>query len=737
MHRWIRPYAGAHRTAIMALALVLIGAAAFFTAHRVGAQSTPAPADSGTASNGELEIAVKAGFGRLEVNNWNGAWVPFRISVANQGPAIAGRLVVHTESSNGPTPQAREFVKEIQLPTGSHQSHEIAAYINSGENPSVRITSGDRVLIETTVQVQRNFGWSDQLEIAVVDTDPTALNNISQAQIQQQPIREPFKLGPRSSVQQAAGQPNAQSPPNGPGQPPRRGPRNAGGSGPQTFSAHPTVIAPEDLPRDFVAYDLLDALVINDAPLSQLSEEQARGLRLWVASGGLLVVTGGADVAGMRANHLDEILPIDAGTAASAAGFPVTDMTQVYGGFEVAEATLGMNARVKPGARALLGASDRPVVAERDYGSGLVRFVAINPKLNPYRGWNGAKELWADLLWPAATAKPRHANWITTGSRGPSRSGRWGVQDLLFHLAELQPPSTKYVLFFLLAYVLLVGPINYVILRWRRKTDLAWLTIPAVVILFTLVSVTVAQMSHGGKAVVADTSLVQLHQAEGIASVTSGLIVVPSAKEVQQLAFAGSNAYASDVFNGNQSGSASAAGAIECERDQKAYVLRTPMTTRTASLFQLRAIREAEPPILAAHLAANAVMLKNLGDAQIVKAVYLSAEGASDIFELAAGSEQRVALNSPPTQSFNSWYSTQLGENDESELFNDLASVLDREVGGDRAFSQGFFETQAMSDALKKLQRPIVVCFIEKPPTEIAFKNTFKRTSKALYVIHL
>jgi hypothetical protein len=720
----------------MALALVMIGAASFFAARHVGAQNTPAPADSGTASNGELEIAVKAGFGRLEVNSWNGAWVPFRITVANQGPAIAGRLIVHTESNNGPTPQAREFVKEIQLATGSHQSHEIAAYINSGENPTVRITSGDHVLIETAVQVQRNYGWSDQLEIAVVDTDPTALNNISQAQIQQQPIRAPFKLGPRPTVQQAASQGNAPGAPGTPAQPPRRGPRNVG-SGPQTYSVHPTVIAPEDLPRDFVAYDLLDALIINDAPLSQLSEEQARGLRLWVASGGLLVVTGGADIAGMRANHLDEILPIDAATAASAAGFPVADLSQVYGGFETAEATLGMNARVKPGARALLGASDRPVVAERDYGSGVVRFVAINPKLNPYRGWNGAKELWADLLWPAADAKPRHANWITTGSRGPSRSGRWGVQDLLFHLAELQPPSTKYVIFFLLAYVLLVGPINYAILRWRRKTDLAWLTIPAVVILFTLVSVTVAQMSHGGKAVVADASLVQLHQVEGIASVISGLIVVPSTKEVQQLAFAGSSAYASDVFNGNQSGSAAAAGAIECARDQKEYVLRTPMTTRTASLFQLRAMREAEPPVLAAHTLSNAVMLKNLSDAQIVKAVYLSAEGVSDIFELAAGSEQRVALSAPPPQSFNSWYSAHIGEDDESELFNDLASVLDREVGGDPAFMHGFFETQAMNDALKNMQRPLVICFIEKPPTEIGFKSTFKRTSRAFYVIHL
>src|SRR4051794_14739919 len=130
MQRWIRPRAGARRAAVMTLALMMIVAAALFTANRAGAQNTPAPAETGTASNGELEIAVKAGFGRLEVNSWNGAWVPFRISVVNQGPAIVGRLIVHTESNtNGPTSQAREFVKEIQLPTGARQSHEISAYI--------------------------------------------------------------------------------------------------------------------------------------------------------------------------------------------------------------------------------------------------------------------------------------------------------------------------------------------------------------------------------------------------------------------------------------------------------------------------------------------------------------------------------------------------------------------------------------------------------------------------------
>jgi hypothetical protein len=730
MQKPIRLHKRARRVTVAALALVMIVAASVFVTRRVGAQPTAAPVETGTASNEGLEIAVKAAFGRLEINSWSGVWVPFRITIINQGPPVTGRLIVHTESNNnGPSSSPREFVKDVQLPTGANQSHEITAFINSGENPIVRIMSGDRVLVETTVAVQRNW-MSDQLEVGVVDTDPTALNNISQSPVQQQPIREPFKLGPRSSPQQAT---NPQAP-NAPGQPQRRGPRNFGG-GPQVFSTHPTVISADDLPRDFVAYDALDALVINDAPLSQLNEEQARALRLWVASGGVLIVAGGADLAGMRANRLDEILPIDAGTAASATGFPVAELAQVYGGFEAAEATLGVNARVRPGARALIGTSDRATVAERDYGNGVVRFVAINPKLNPYRGWNGAKELWADLLWPAADAKPRHTNWITQGSRGPSRAGRFGVQDLLYHLAELQPPSTKYVIFFLLAYVLLVGPVNYAVLRWRKKTDLAWLTIPAVVILFTLVSVAVAQISHGGKAVVADASFVQVHQPEGISNVTSGLIVVSAAKEVQQIAFAGGSAYASDVLT--PGGSASSSGGTECRRDAKEFVINAEMTTRSASVFQLRAVRESEPPVLAAQTAQGAVTLKNLGDAPIVKAVYLSADGVSDVFELNAGSEQRVALNSPPAQAFNVWYGSHIGQDDESELFNDLASVLDREVGGDPAFTQGFFETQAMSDALKKMRRPLVICFVEKPAAEVAFKDNFKRVSKTFCVIHL
>ncbi|HSE38817.1 MAG TPA: hypothetical protein VLG74_16065, partial [Blastocatellia bacterium] len=348
------------------------------------------------------------------------------------------------------------------------------------------------------------------------------------------------------------------------------------------------------------------------------------------------------------------------------------------------------------------------------------------------------KDLWTDLLLPAAETKPRNINWITSGRRGNSSSNRWGVQGFLFHLAEIAPPSPKYVLLFLLAYVLALGPINYLVLRWRRKTDLAWLTIPAVVVTFAVVSITVAQIGRGADSIVADSSLVELHQSEGISRVASGLLMMPATKRTQELTFEGRDTYVNDVYNGNQGSSASALGSIECERGPKEFTVRVPMTTWTSGLFQVRSINEGVQPLVSISTDGSSVTIQNLGDAPISKAVFLTPEGVSDLFDVAAGGEHRVGVSAPQPTPFNSWYLTQFGEgSDEAELFQELGAVLDREVGGDRAFTQGFFSTQSMTEAMKRLERPLLIGFVDRGPSGIGFPGSFKRRSKTLYVVHL
>ena len=729
------------RAAIFVFAVAVCLIAASIT-RQARAQENGA-AETGVARAENLEMIVRAGFGRLEVSNWTGSWVPFRVSLANQGPPISGRLIVHCESSPNPNPQVREYVKEIQLPTGARQLHEIAAFLNSGESAIVRLQSGDRVIAEARVNVERSYGMSDQLEIAVVDTDSTTLNNISSAEVVRASNRTPFKSAPRVGGQLPQPDPQAAipMPPSSPpaslqGPQNRRGRFGGTGFGRPIFFAHPTVIAAEDLPREFISYDQLDAVVIGDAPLNQLVEEQARALRLWVASGGLLVVTGAADVAGLRAIGLESILPVQAQATTTIASLP--ELSEVYGSFDSTDRLSLMTARLKLDAHALVGADDRPIVAEKSYGSGLVRFVAINPKLNPYRAWSAAKDLWTDLLLPSAETKPKHINWITFGRRGNSSSNRWGVQGFLFHLAEIAPPSPKYVLLFLLAYVLTLGPLNYLVLRWRRKTDLAWLTIPAVVITFAVVSVTVAQIGRGADSIVADSSLVELHQRDGISRVASGLLMMPATKRTQEVTFEGRDTYVNDVYNGNQTSSASAIGDIECERGPKAFTLRVPMTTWTSGLFEVRSINEGVPAMVSVSASESSVAIRNLGDAQISKAVYLSSDGISDLFDVAPGREQRVSVSAPQPSAFNSWYLTQFEKgSDEAELFQELGALLDREVGGDRAFTQGFFNTQLMPEAIKRLERPLLIGFVDKGATGIGFPGSFKRHSKSLYVVHL
>lgn len=691
----------------------------------------------GVARAENLEMVVRAGFGRLEVSNWTGSWVPFRVSIMNQGPPIAGRLIVHCESSPNPNPQVREYLKEIQLPTGSRQFHEIAAFLNSGENPIVRLQSGDRVIAETRVNVERSYGMSDQLEIAVVDTDSTALNNIASAELIRAPNRAPFKRASPVGGQLPQADPQAPIPPEqSSSQGPQRGRSGGPNFGRPIPVAHPTVIPAEDLPREFISYDQLDVVVIGDAPLNQVAEEQARALRLWVASGGLLVVTAAADVAGIRAIALDSILPVEAQSTTTAGLLP--ELTQVYGSFDSTDRLTVMSSRLKPEAHVLVGSNDRPIVAEKSYGSGLVRFVAINPKLNPYRAWRAAKDLWTDLLLPAALARPKHVNWITTGRRGTSTSSRWGIQGFLFHLAEIKPPSPKYVMLFLLAYVLTLGPINYLVLRWRRKTDLAWLTIPAVVITFAGISVTVAQLGRGGASIVADSSLVELHQNEGISRVSGGLLMMPSTKRTQEVTFDGRDTYVNDVYNGNQGSSASSFGNIECERGPKEFTLRVPMTTWTSGLFQLRSINENVPPMVSIAASGSSVSVNNLGDTQIRKAVYLCSEGISDLFDVAPGREQRLLVSAPQPSSFNSWYLTKFEQgSDEAELFQELGVLLDREVGGEPGFARGFFDNQLMPEAIKRLERPLLIGFVDKGAMGIGFPGSVRRRSKTLYVIHL
>lgn len=679
--------------------------------------------EPGVFRSDKLEMFVKAGFGKLEVNSWQGTWTPFRVSLANFGEQIVGRLVIASQSAANQNAQGRKFVKDIQLATGARQLHEIPVYLNGGADVDVTLESGGRTIAKTSLPVERQTGYNDQLAIAVVDNDSTTLNNISAMMLtnrnNNQTPRAPFeKVTPENTIQMQKQEDDPNQPPGGAQSNRRRGGPRFFGNG--DISAHPVVIPPEDLPRDFISYQPLGVVVLGEAPLNQLNEDQARALKGWVGSGGLLIVTGGADLAGLRANKLDEIIPVEAQGSITVPA--LAELTDLYGAFDTPAALLVMGGRARNGAKVILGSNEKPLVAESRYGNGLVRFVAFNPKLNPYRSWNNGRYLWADLLNPAIDTR----TYFTR---------RGNFSDYLYSLADIKAASSSYFLFFLLAYVLFVGPVNYLILKKLKKLDLAWLTIPAVAILFTLISIGVAQFKKTD-AVAADGTLVELFQSDGIKNIRGGFLLRSDSNGTQNISLDGKSAFAVD---NNTNGPPPVGEAIELERKSANFALRIPTTNGAASYFSTRAISDTQPQMIATREAnANSIKIKNLGETEITNAVFVSNAGISDLFTLAAGEEKQIALNNPPSLPFADWYAAQLPQDTgENEMFDGLAGSLLRGSAKNKTRLQAFLENEMMNNVYKNIERPILIGFANQNATTIDFANASKRRSKSLYVVYL
>jgi hypothetical protein len=721
------------RIRFITLSFVVLSIACSFLQRSVDAQDLT-PQEPGVFRSDKLEMIVKAGYGKLEVNSWLGSWTPFRISIANQGEPIAGKLVVLAKGSSNQNLQGREFVKEIQLPTGSRQYHEISAFLNSGEDIEVSIVSNDKTVATTTVKIDRQFGNDNQIEVAVIDNDSTALNNITNMLIPRTSSRLPFqKVTSENSPkpqEQTADQTQQQNPQPNPNQQQNRRNQRRMPPGQQDPEVHPLVISPEDMPRDFVSYDPVDVVVINDAPLSQLNEDQARALKMWVASGGLLIVTGGADIVGLHLTGLAAILPVEVQGSSTVAS--LTELTDIYGAFDNPASLLAMAARAKPNARVIIGSAEKAIVAENNYGSGLVRFVAYNPKLNPYRSWNSARNLWTDLLLPVVDL--RSTQYWASRIRKPSATVSWNSQNFLFKLADIKPTSSNYFLFFLLFYVIAVGPVNYFALKWMKKLDLAWVTIPAVVLLFTTASIIIAQTRRGGT-VSSDMSFVELHQTAGLKETLTGLLIRPESKGIEEVNIEGRDTYAAESTQGAQG---LTTGNWEATRQAGNYLLRVPTANMAAVVLQIRSISESKSPLVTMREEGNAtVRIKNLSESPINYAVYLSPAGMSDAFTIAAGEEKQIALNSPKANRFRDWYYNQLpADSDEADSLDGLWGAMTKGAAKNNTKLQGFFNDELMNPTYKDVEHPILLGFVDKYANTIEIDSIAKRRSKSFYLIN-
>ena len=355
-------------------------------------------------------------------------------------------------------PEEQIFQRTIDLPRGARKRVLIDVFANTfARTGLVRILDGSDELARQDVTLE-SFDESVFL-IGVLSSDPALMNSLD--------------------AQQVSGYSNTRV-------------RHLVASG---------------LPETVAELRGLNALFLHDIDSAALSPAQREAIGLWVGQGGQLVVSGGVN-AQKAAGGLADLLPVQAIGALSQGDLaPLAQLAGNNAPPLAASAALNQ-AQPRAGAEQLpLGA---PLLYQWAYGSGRVIFSAFD--LNSLRGWAGEGALWSQLLPRPPTLLPGAGSTLH----------QFNLLDRgVLKLPVLDLPSTFTILLFLLVYILIIGPLNYVILRRLRRLELAWVTIPVIVLTFAAGLYIVGRVVRGGQPQFNQVAVVQGVEGQGRGGATS------------------------------------------------------------------------------------------------------------------------------------------------------------------------------------------------------------------------
>jgi hypothetical protein len=277
----------------------------------------------------------------------------------------------------------------------------------------------------------------------------------------------------------------------------------------------PISIVPADLPGRPEPLDGL-ATIVWAADSTGLTDAQRDSLERWVSTGGQLVVIGGPDWQA-RASAFIDLLPVE-----GIAGYETTDLSgfAAFTGEPVAAATArtAASGTLRDGASVLIAGAETepPLLTMTTRGAGRVIYSALDLSTDSYRGWAGAPALWSRLI-------PNDA-WIEQffgGGMAPDQERANLMGSALGNLPALDVPPAELLLVVVVGYIALIGPISYLVLRRMDRRELAWLTAPALVVIFTACSYGIGNSLKGSDIILNQISLVRVAAGSQTAAVES------------------------------------------------------------------------------------------------------------------------------------------------------------------------------------------------------------------------
>lgn len=252
-----------------------------------------------------------------------------------------------------------------------------------------------------------------------------------------------------------------------------------------------------ELPDRVEMLQALDALFVQAVDTTAWTEQQRLVLRAWIDGGGQLIVGGDERMT----RGLADLLPATVAGAGSpsnlqglkAAGWSLRDDERQVPLLQLAPSA---------GARVIATSEDgQPLIVRRAYGSGSIIQTAFD--LQALRDVGNPVGLWVPLL-------SLNQEQISL-SEGLNNQGFSILRESL-KLPQLSFLSALGLFGFLSLYILIVGPVNYLILRRFNRREWAYLTIPIWVVVFSIGAYAWGTVGRGSSTLINQLAIVLVPQ---------------------------------------------------------------------------------------------------------------------------------------------------------------------------------------------------------------------------------
>ena len=284
------------------------------------------------------------------------------------------------------------------------------------------------------------------------------------------------------------------------------------------------LLLPEHLPTTSVALSGLDWIVWPSADPSTLEGPQVAALASWVADGGNLLLTVTDTHRQVSDSPLGAVLPAELGAPTLQ---PLGQLTQVMGAVDTG-LTPTMVTPLTPVEEAsvlALAPDGRPTWAVRAYGLGSVHLVAADLRTDPLDDVD-RETLWRTLLFlpavggqlgaPEALRLAMNAYepvpWVVRGyDQGqPYLDWEQGLRGRLDDIPGVSPLPLSWLVVFSGIYLLVIGPLDYLVLRGLRRQPLTWVTFPVAIAVFTGLAILGTRYTKGSTAILTRVELVDV-----------------------------------------------------------------------------------------------------------------------------------------------------------------------------------------------------------------------------------